>query len=115
MNPVFLDSLRAGPTFSSSSAHTEVGAEVMPYNKLLFSVELLAGSAMDSTGAVQTILRPVAVCVQVETVVQVVQLGLKRRRVVQANESDAVRLQIGLAVRVLAALRVARVSVRAVA
>ena len=78
----------------------------MPYNELLFSVEQLAGSAMDSAGAVRPVLRPVAVCVQVEPVVQVVHLGLLRRRVVQTNDSVAVRLRVGLAVRVLVALRV---------
>ena len=60
---------------------------------------------MGSAGVVQTIL-PVAVCVQVEPVVQVVHLGLLRRRLVQTNESVAVRLRAGLVVRVLAALRV---------
>ena len=88
----------------------------MPYNELLFSVELLlAGSAMDSIGAVQTVLRPVAVCVQVEPVVQVMHLGLLRRRVVQTNDSVAVRLRIGLVVQELAALRVVQALVLALA
>ena len=87
----------------------------MPYNELLFSVELLlAGSAMGFAGAVQTIL-PVAVCVQVEPVVQVMHLGLLRRRVVQTNESVAVRLRVGLVVRVLAAMRVVQALVLALA
>ena len=80
----------------------------MPYNELLSLELLLAGSAMDSAGAVRTVLRPLAVCVQVEPVVQVMHLGLLRRRVVQSNESVAVRLRVGLAVRVLVALRVVR-------
>ena len=79
----------------------------MPYNKLLFSVELLLpNSPMDSPGAVHSVLRPVAVSVQVEPVVH---LGLLRRRAVQTNESVAMRLRVGLAVRVLAARRVVQV------